>query len=118
MFCLNRAGDPAKVVSSHAIEPGRHTLTCVYASDSSAPTLTLLQDTAVLGWAELPVNVPMTWQHGGTMLNLGYDDGLPVSDDYEVPFPWSGTLYEVVVEATGGPLVRIPEEVESALHHE
>jgi arylsulfatase len=118
VFCLNRAGDPAKVVSTHTIETGRHTLTCVYSSETSAPTLTLLQDNAVLGWSELPINVPMTWQHGGTMLNLGYDDGLRVSEDYDMPFRWTGALHEVVVQATREAIPRPPEEVESALHHE
>jgi hypothetical protein len=32
---------------------------------------------------------------------LGRDKGFPVCDDYAVPFPWTGTLHEVVVEVPG-----------------
>ena len=39
-------------------------------------------------------SAPMVFQHGGTVLMLGRDRGLPVCDDYEPPFPWTGTLHE------------------------
>ena len=45
-------------------------------------------------------------------------NGLPVSDDYEIPFRWTGELREVVVEA-GADLGRpVPDEVRAAVHSE
>jgi arylsulfatase len=60
----------------------------------------------------------MVFQHGGTALVLGRDRGLPVSDDYEPPFPWTGTLHEVVVET--GPAIEpaLAERMRALLHHE
>lgn len=43
--------------------------------------------------------LPHAWQHGGTSITLGRDRGLPVTDRYRPPFPWTGTLHTVTVEA-------------------
>jgi arylsulfatase len=102
VFALNRAGDAVNVVTSRAISAGAHTLACAYTLDPAGPKLTVLEDDEVIEQTTLPVPVPIVWQHGGTMLTLGYDRGLPVSDDYDVPFPWTGVLHEVVVETGRG----------------
>jgi arylsulfatase A-like enzyme len=118
VFALNRAGDPTKVESTVSVQPGRRSLSCIYAPDTGAgPTVALVQDDDTIGSAVLPFSVPFVWQHGGTMLALGYDRGLPVCDDYEVPFAWTGTLHTVTVE-TGGAALDAVEMARAALHSE
>jgi arylsulfatase A-like enzyme len=117
VFALNRAGDAMKVTSETPVSSGRHLLTCEYAP-GVAPSLTLLEDENVLMRATLPFPVPMVWQHGGTMMSLGRDRGLPVSDDYEVPFAWTGVLHEVVVETGAAARRDDADAVRSTLHHE
>jgi arylsulfatase len=117
VFALNRAGDSTTVASETSVSPGRHLLGCEYAP-GAAPSLTLLEDERILTQATLPFAVPMVWQHGGTMMSLGRDRGLPVSDEYEVPFPWSGTLREVVVETGAAARRDDAAAVRTALHHE
>ena len=117
VFALNRAGDATTVSSDTTVSPGHHLLACEYAP-GAAPSLTLFEDGRVLANATLPFPVPMVWQHGGTMMSLGQDRGLPVCEDYEVPFPWTGTLHEVVVETGAAARRAEPAEVRAALHHE
>jgi arylsulfatase len=60
----------------------------------------------------------MVFQHGGTMLMLGRDRGLPVCADYEPPFAWTGVLHELVIE-TGEEIPRsIVDDARALLHHE
>jgi len=66
----------------------------------------------------LPVNAPLVFQHGGTMLMLGYDRGLPVADDYEPPFPWTGVLHQVAIETGDGIPPSLHEQMRALLHHE
>ncbi|HEY7107297.1 MAG TPA: arylsulfatase [Acidimicrobiia bacterium] len=97
VFALNRAGDLRIVRGDAPVPVGRHDLVCQYAA-SPEPAVTLLHDAQVVASVALDISVPMFWQHGGTALTLGYDRGLPVCDEYEVPFRWSGTVREVVIE--------------------
>ena len=55
---------------------------------------------AATGYSDHPL--PLGWQIGGTSITLGYDRGLPVSDSYSPPFPWTGKLHQVVIEANQG----------------
>jgi hypothetical protein len=56
-------------------------------------------DEAVVGAVSGDHALPITWQHGGTSLTLGYDRGLPVCDGYVPPFRWTGTLHAVRIDA-------------------
>jgi arylsulfatase len=118
IFVLNRAGDAARVESEVAVPLGRHELAAVYTPGFDGPGLGLFYDDELVAHAALPVRAPMVFQHGGTALVLGRDRGLPVSDDYEPPFPWTGTLHEVVVET--GPAIEpaLAERMRALLHHE
>jgi arylsulfatase len=98
-FALNRAGDLRVVRGDATVPSGRHDLACQYTASPAA--LTLLHDGDVVASVALDVTVPLVWQIGGTALTLGYDRGLPVCDEYEVPFAWKGTVHEVVVEVGG-----------------
>jgi hypothetical protein len=50
----------------------------------------------MVGSGELPPTWPFMAAQGG--LHCGRDDGSPVSDGYEVPFAFTGTLRRVTVE--------------------
>ena len=98
VFAMNRAGDPFAVTSDELVPPGDHELGCTYRiAPDGTPVLTLHCDGRPIGDAALPFRLPMVWQHGGTSLRFGEDRGLPVTDDYAVPFPWTGELHEVVM---------------------
>jgi arylsulfatase len=100
-FLLNRAGDVARAVSGVVVPPGRHALSCRYTPAGEAgPTVELLHDGDVVAHVDLGVPMPFVWQHGGTALCLGHDRGFPVTDDYETPFAWNGTLHQLVVDVS------------------
>ena len=44
---------------------------------------------------------PIRFSVTGVGLWCGRGGNLAVTDDYEGPFPWTGTLYRVVVEVDG-----------------
>jgi arylsulfatase len=118
VFVLNRAGDETRLESDVAVPAGRHRLSCLYTPGFAGPDVGLFHDDELVARAVLPVTAPMVFQHGGTMLMLGRDRGLPVCGDYEPPFPWTGALHELVIE-TGAEIPRsVADEVRAALHHE
>jgi len=47
---------------------------------------------------ELPHDLPFRWQIGGAGLHIGADRGFPVADDYDPPFPFTGTIDRVEIE--------------------
>jgi arylsulfatase len=103
-FVVNAAGEISRVVADTPLpEASSRTiaLACEFVPHGSGGTFTLTCDDVVVGHAESVHPVPLTWQHGGGALRLGRDAGFPVCDDYEVPFPWTGTLHEVVIEVPG-----------------
>ena len=118
VFVLNRAGDEARVESEVPVPSGRHELTAVYTPGFDGPGLGLFHDDELVAHAVLEVRAPMVFQHGGTALSLGRDRGLPVSDDYEPPFAWTGTVHEVVIET--GPAIEpsLTERMRGLLHSE
>ena len=59
----------------------------------------VLHGDVVVGTGQSEHAPPFSWQHGGTALCLGFDQGFPVSDQYKPPFPWNGQLDCVIVEA-------------------
>jgi len=78
----------------------------------------LLVDGEVVHEGALPADLPFRWQIGAAGMLLGRDRGFPVCDDYEAPFPFTGTLREVAFEipalAPRGALGEIAE----AMHRE
>jgi hypothetical protein len=59
---------------------------------------------------------PFALQHGGAALRLGYDVGLPVSDDYTPPARWSGSIERVVIDTSPQVRRQPMTEVRGALH--
>ncbi|SED64092.1 arylsulfatase [Streptomyces melanosporofaciens] len=60
-------------------------------------TLSAEADGAALGEVELAVGIPPLWHYYGANLCIGYDEGLPVSRRYEVPFTFTGDLEQIVI---------------------
>jgi hypothetical protein len=66
--------------------------------------------------AELKRVTPIRFSLTGVGLWCGRGGNLAVCDDYEGPFPWSGTLHRVVVEVDGPAGIDAGLEAETALH--
>jgi hypothetical protein len=114
----SRASDVHAVASELPVPAGDHRLGVHYdLNGPGGPELTLLCDGEVIGGEQLPFPLPFVFQHGGCSMYLGEDRGLPVCDDYEVPFPWTGELREVVIES-GGAHADLTQELRAALHSE
>ena len=112
-------GAPYRFESAPAVPAGRHALAVEYRRQQPAGGPVVLRvDGEIVAEGSLPVNLPFRWQIGGAGLLVGRDRGFPVCDDYEPPFPFTGTLREVVFEIPSlAP--RVPDdEIATALRHE
>lgn len=58
----------------------------------------LTVDGEVVGGGTLPRDLPFRWQIGGSRLHLGHDRGLPVSERYRTPFPFTGTVRRIELD--------------------
>ena len=118
-FVVNAAGDISRVVAEVAVPTGVElVLGCSFVPGPDGGTYTLTHGDTVVGRARSEYTMPLTWQHGGALFRIGRDDGFPVCDDYAVPFPWTGTIREVVVEVPG-PTIPDPEvELTEALRRD
>ena len=61
-----------------------------------------------------PRTTPFRFALAGEGLCCGYDDGTPVSDVYEAPFAFTGTIHEVVIDVSGTPVVDLVAELRRA----
>jgi arylsulfatase len=118
VYALNRAGDGTAVESAMAVPPGDHALGCVYAPGPAGPKLELFCDDDTIGESTLPFPLPVIWQHGGSSLRLGHDRGFPVTDDYQVPFRWTGVLRTVTIEVGAGLRPDPSDDLRTQLHIE
>jgi arylsulfatase len=97
-WLVNRFGVSHRVAGA-AVPAGATALALEYTrEDPGGGPVRLLADDTVLGDGRLPVDLPFRWQIGGAHLRIGADAGFPVTDDYTVPFPFSGTIERVVFE--------------------
>jgi arylsulfatase len=112
---VSRAGDHFLLRGDETVAPGDHTLSVSYRP--AGPDLELRCDGEVVAGSLLPFRLPMVWQHGGTSLRLGEDRGLPVTDDYEVPFRWTGILHDVTI-TTPELAPRPADAARAALHQD
>ncbi len=94
---------PAEIVSETALPSGRH-LVAIDSPRSATGTseVRMSVDGNPAGGGTLPAGTVTNGQADGTALRLGHDAGFPVSDVYQPPFPWTGTLHHVVVESLQG----------------
>lgn len=96
---LNRFGVPIRVLADRPVPVGSTTLSVRYTREAAGGgPVRLLADDVVLGEGRFPRDLPFRWQIGGARLHIGEDRGLPVCDDYAVPFRFAGTIRQVVFE--------------------
>jgi hypothetical protein len=63
----------------------------------------LLVNGREVGAGEIPRTIPAVIETSGEGQCCGYDSGLPVTEDYDAPFRFTGLLRQVVVEVEPGP---------------
>ncbi|WP_216892286.1 arylsulfatase [Nocardia alni] len=95
-------GDTVRVTADTPLPVGRHRVGCVLRPGADGLTVEAVVDDIVLAAGTGSHTLPVTWQHGGTALTLGHDRGLPVCDAYEPPFPWTGILHRIRIDAGQG----------------
>jgi len=95
-FDLNALGLHQRARGPVDLAPGRHELVAAYDATGNTPVLTVAADGVVVGSCEVQRVVRIL---GSTGTDIGRDSLSPVVDDYEAPFPFTGTIHEVVFEA-------------------
>jgi arylsulfatase len=119
-----------------ALEAGEHRVRVTYErSRAGGGAVHLGIDGVCVAELDLPHDLPFRWQIGGAGLHIGHDRGFPVSDGYQPPFPFRGTIDRVEIEipmyapatrsgeaaAAEAPGVEAPgvqADLEQALRHE
>lgn len=84
------------------VGPGHHELAFRYRKgDGFSGAAELLVDGQVVGAGEIPFFTPFRFSITDAGLTCGYARALPPTDDYDAPFPFTGTLHRVVVTLDG-----------------
>jgi arylsulfatase len=92
----NAFDDHTVLASDVAIPAGASTLTVqLRRGDGFSGSMALEIDGRPCGSAELPLFMRMMSSVGPS---VGFDHGSPVSNRYDAPFPFTGTLHEVVIQ--------------------
>jgi len=99
VFLWSRFGVPYRIAADTPLAEGSTELRVEYTrEDAGGGPLRLLVDGVCVAEARLPRDLPFRWQIGGARFHVGFDRGLPVSDDYRPPFAFTGTLRRIVIE--------------------
>ena len=118
LSCLvNSLGNPFQVSADGKLPQGDHQVDCQIRKRGDGGTDVVLSlDGSEVVERALPPGTVTTGQADGTALRIARDSGFPVSDMYAPPFPWTGVVHRVVIEAE--PMVRpdIHAEIASAVH--
>ena len=101
-YTHNVLGEERFRISSGPLPTGAHRL-----GYSFTPTgrfegdVTLYVDGEVAGEGHLPRTTIYSYALFGEYFCIGFDDGTPVDDTYESPYPFTATLHSVVVDVSG-----------------
>ena len=88
-----------RIASTEVVTPGKMTLRFVFTRTGDHKGIGRLYfDDRLVGEGELPRMVPAVIETSGEGLCCGYDSGLPVTDDYQAPFRFTGRIRRVVVD--------------------
>jgi arylsulfatase len=118
-WVVNAYGQPVVVRADGEVVPGRVRLRAEYdRSPAGGGPVVLLLDDVQVGEGRVALDLPVRWQIGGAPLRIGSDAGFPVCDEYEVPFPWTGTLHSVTIEVGPRPPIDPTTEAEVLLKSE
>jgi len=97
-FDYNALGTHHRAAAPVALDAGRHTLVVRFEREGKGGTLTLAADGRDLTSITIPKLVRML---GSTGLDIGRDALSPVVDDYDPPFPFTGTIDRVTFAIRG-----------------
>ena len=90
-----------RVAGPDALSPGEHTITAVFEYSGGGigrpPRVTLLVDGQQVADGRIERTVPIRMSLDETM-DIGEDTGTPVSEDFHVPFKFTGEIESVTVE--------------------
>jgi arylsulfatase A-like enzyme len=88
------------VAGQNNLEPGKHSIVVDFKYDGpgigKSGTATLLVDGKEVASGNIPRTIPFRISADET-LDFGEDTGTPVSEDYQVPFKFTGTLNKVTI---------------------
>ncbi|HEX4243977.1 MAG TPA: hypothetical protein VHY77_00300 [Acidimicrobiales bacterium] len=116
-FSFSRAGELLEAVGDVPAPAGRQTLGVSYVvGKDQSGTFTVFHGDTPVGSTSFTGMIPFALQHGGAGLRLGFDVGFPVSERYQPPGRWNGTVHSFRIEAPGPAPVDTAEEIRSALH--
>jgi arylsulfatase A-like enzyme len=118
VITFNILGEVFRYAAAEVIGVGRHALVAEYHWRASGSSMRLVVDGRVVAEGPLPRRLPLRWQIGGAGLLVGRDRGFPVSDDYQPPFPFTGTVGRVVIEVPALAPRDAVQETATALHRE
>jgi arylsulfatase len=119
VVAFNLFGTVHRIATPDPVPRGARVLGAEYRRRSSAGgPVELLVDGELVHEANLPADLPFRWQIGAAGMLLGRDRGFPVCDDYQPPFPFTGTLHRVVLEIPGLAERHPLEEIAEAMHRE
>ena len=93
MFDSNALAKHSVVRSNKPVPVGKSTLGAAFTWPDNEGTITLLMDGEECG----SVQVPSTIRIHSTGMSIGRDNLSPVTDDYEAPFPFEGTISRIEV---------------------
>lgn len=89
------------VTATEPLKPGKHTIALDFKYDGGGPgkggTASLSVDKAKVGETRFDISIPLRISLDET-LDCGADTGTPVSEDYKVPFRFTGELIEARIE--------------------
>lgn len=111
-------GEAFRFAGGAPIGAGRHELLAEYHWAARESFVTVHVDGAEVARGPLPRRLPIRWQIGGAGLLIGVDRGFPVCDDYHPPFPFSGALEQIVLDAPALAPPDAADEIREALHRE
>ena len=108
VFHYNLAGvERYKVAGPDKLEPGRHVVTLDFVYDGGGVgkggQATLTVDGREVASEKFPQTIAFRISMDET-LDIGEDTGTPVSEDYHVPFNFTGKLEKVTINITDHPL--------------
>jgi len=102
IFDYNLVGiDRTTLAAKDALTPGKHTIALDFKYDGGGigkgGLLTLTVDGKEVADGKLARTIPFRVSADETF-DIGEDTGMPVSEDYHVPFKFNGTLNKVVID--------------------
>jgi arylsulfatase A-like enzyme len=105
-----------RITATVELAPGAHTLAFRFDKTGEHQGRgTLLVDGNEVGVGDIPRFTPTRFSITDDGLTCGYDFGMPVVDDYDAPFRFTGTLHRVTVEVDGDPFVDPEAEADLSL---